>query len=201
MSHCVLNILNRLRVDDPRVKSQAMEYLRLLELKIPVGSLKKAECARAAIVTDFACRNLQVAYDKKKIIECGMLSVKDYNLAFTRCKNVLQLEFQKTSILDTLLIYTGYQDNIRRLAERILEVYREKATSKLINSDRNIDFKSDVYEASAFKLACKIKHLPCNRKDVLSLSCLEAGYFDRIYSSLSVAVSMVLYVAGVLTPM
>ena len=179
-------IISRLGITDSEASSKAMEYLRLLELKVPLGGLKKTECARPAIAVEFACRNLQVMYDRKKLFECAMVSSKDYNMAYTRCKNILQLDFRNCSVLDTLLVYTGYKSNIRVLAEKILEAYREKLPGKIGFSERNIDFKSDVYMAAAFKLACKMKRCPCDRKDVLSLCGLEASYFDRIYGSLSV---------------
>lgn len=186
MDKSVYVIASRLGINDLEVSSKAMEYLRLLELKIPLGSLKKAECARPAIAMEFACRILQIMYDRKKIFDCGMLSSKDYNLAFTRCKNILQLDFRHCSVLDTLLVYTGYKSSVRVLAEKIVEAYRDKLSGKIGLSERNIDFKSDVYMASAFKLACKIRKCPCDRKDLLSLCGLEASYFDRIYASLSV---------------
>lgn len=181
----VLAVTTRLDVGS-EVSSQAMEFLRLLELKIPLGGLKRAECARPAIAVEFACKMLQIVYDRMKIFECAMLPSKDYNIAFTKCKNILQLDLRDCSVLDTLLVYTGYKSNMKILAEKILEAYREKISGRTGLSERNIDFRSDVYLASAFKLSCKIRSCKCDRKDMLSLSGLESSYFDRIYASLSV---------------
>lgn len=178
--------LQRLRIMDEQVSGKAREYLQLLNTKVP--NLKKAEIARSAIAVEFALKFFHYSYDERGIIESSMVQVKDYREAYIKCKNILQIQFIHGNVLDILTVQSG-QPSLKSIASRILRIYQEQITANLSEFQRKQahDLSAPVYEAAAFKIACKINNVSLDRKQVLALCEIDGSYFDNIVEKLAVS--------------
>lgn len=173
--------------NDSNLLGKCREYMDNLNSKVPPGCLKKAECARCAIAVEFALKHLQINYDENALCGCSMIPRKEYNAAYIKCKNILQLQFTEKNILDALLMCSENSSNLKQLTNRILELYSTHISQNMDEFQRkHIDLSSAVYIASAFKLACKMSSISIDRKAVLRLSKLDGSYFDKIFEAVLV---------------
>jgi hypothetical protein len=183
----IANIIARLRISDDRLLGKSREYLQLLHINLPPPNLKKSECARYAIAIEFACKSLQINYDRDSIVNCSMLSNNEYKGVFLKCKNICQLDFfEFQNVLDILVIHCGGHTHIKAVSLKVLALYQERYVDKLAQS-QNVDLRKSEYQAAAFKLACKIAKIPFDRKNLLALCGLNGSYFDRVYESIAVS--------------
>jgi hypothetical protein len=160
--------------DREAVQSKAAELLRMMEWKIPVGGLRKADACRHLIAIEFACRLKGIAFSKEKLLQQTRIDSKDYQQEFVKCKTIMQLSWQKMAIVDVLAVQFG--ENLKAPALHLLAEYKRLYVDTL-NKSRQVleDLTSPVYNAAAFFLAAKQKKVSscsfCNTGDPKWLQC------------------------------
>ena len=141
-------------IRDMSVLAKTKEVLRLLNMRMPCGALKKAEVCRHIIAIEIACRLLNVSFDKNKLVLQSTLKMKSYQEALISCKNVLKVKWQTANIMDVLSVQFGVQH--KTAAYSLLDKYQTEYVDKL-NTNRQsfVDISSPVYQAAAYYIASK----------------------------------------------
>jgi hypothetical protein len=138
------------------VLGKTRELFRLLQMKMPLGCLKKAEACRHIIAIELSCRVLRIPFDKSKLMSQAPVNQSIYQEALISCKNVLNMKWDAGSAIDVLSVQYGVQ--IQGQANSNLETYRKAYIDKLDKSRQaHIDLNSPPYQAAAFILAAKMK--------------------------------------------
>jgi hypothetical protein len=157
----ILNALERAGLDSSVLLGKTKELLRLLQMKMPIGCLKKAEACRHIIAIEIACRMLKVPFEKIKLTQQAFVHLPVYQEALISCKNVLKLQFDAASVIDVLSVQYGSQ--LRVQATKFLEDFKLHYVESLdISRQAHIDLTAPAYQAAAFILAAKAKKVHTN---------------------------------------
>ena len=132
------------------------ELSRLMNIKFPVGSLKKAESCRQIFAVEISCRLGGIAFDKAALISRSNIGEKDYQMWLNIIKTTLGVNWTTVSPVELLTVRFG--DTLRSLAVALLSQYKTKYVNLLDKSmQNNICLESAVYYAAAFVLAAKLR--------------------------------------------
>ena len=146
--------------DSKRIIDKALSLLRLLKLKLPEGSLRKAESCRALIAVELAVRSLGISFDRSKITSVCPISESEYKKGLVTSKQILGLEFlSSNNVIDILCIKYGGSScstALKAEAQNILRKYQKKYVSKLnLDQQKFVNLDSQIYQAAAFFVAAK----------------------------------------------
>ena len=184
----IQHALEALQINDTKVLGKARELFQQMNAKIPLGILKKGEIARPVIAVDFACRCLFIDARRSVLTGLSTLSSPEYDSAFIKCKNILQLDFSDgKNVLDSLTIHHNHP-KLKEMALQVIEFYRLRNLSLMAEThQRGTDLRSPVFQAAAFKVACKLLGATFDRKKALALCLVDGSQLDRAAELLMVS--------------
>lgn len=134
------------------LEDKTKEILRLLDQKIPIGSLKKSESCRILVAIELSCRLTKTVFDSNKIINFCCISSKDYQNLLNICKSALNLEWSSTSVQEVLTI--RYSAGLVNASSELLKTFDERFIQKLPENSRCfVKLNSPLNQCAAFYLA------------------------------------------------
>ena len=138
------------------IAPKVSELLRLMNIKFPVGSLRKAELCRQVFAIEISCRLGGIVFDKAAIVSRSNIGEKDYQMWLNIIKTTLGVSWTTVSPLELLAVRFG--DCLRPLALALISQYNTRYVDQLDKSiQNNICLESAVYYAAAFVLAAKLR--------------------------------------------
>lgn len=171
-----------------RVLDKTKEFLRLLQMKLPGGSLKKAEAYRHIIAIELACRVQNVPFEKTALLNlAGKPNPNDYKKALCSCKTVLNLTWNSVAVFNVLSVQYG--EDVKIDAEKVLEDYRMRQIETVAGKYRaaNVDFDSPLYQSAAFFLAAKRKKVKINKVALLQVAEIDSKVFHNVVDKIAKA--------------
>ena len=136
------------------VVQKAMELLRLLQIKLPMGSLQKADSSRHIIAIELSCRVLNKNFDRRKLIYHSGMIIKDYRKVLITYKKVLNLTWVVTAAFEILSVKYGIE--LRKSASKLINDYKANYFDKLsLSEQKYIELDSPLYQSAAFYVLAK----------------------------------------------
>ena len=170
-------------IDSSLVMGKAREILRLLNMRMPSGCLKKAEACRHIIAIEIACRMTNISFDKNKLVAQAPVNSKVYQDTLLKCKNVLNLKWEASSVIDVLAVQFGLQ--LKTVATTVLEQYRVLYVDKLEKiRQAHVDLTSPVYQAAAFYVGAKSKKVNLDKNKIAQMAEVDVSFFRTVIDSM-----------------
>ena len=165
------------------VLGKAREMLRKINMRMPLGSMKKAEACRTFIAVELACRLSKVSFDKAKLLAQAPVHQKVYQDAVTACINVLHLELETKSVIDTLGVRFGIQ--LTAVAHGVLEQYRTLYVETLDPHQKaHVDLALPVYQTAAFYVGARTRKVALDRDQLTTTTNVNASFFRQVVESM-----------------
>jgi hypothetical protein len=137
------------------LQDDASDILRLMNLKLQFGSLRKAEHCRHILAIDLACQRANKPIRKELLLLHSRLNGNDYNQALMVCKNSLNMNFQEGILQMLSLQYDCIK--LSSDATEVLRGYKENYVDALDPSKKlHINLDAAEYQAAAFLLVSKL---------------------------------------------
>ena len=144
----LLEAILKAGLTDNLIIGKTQEILRKLLLKLPVGSLKKAEICRGLIAIEIACSFLNTSLDKVKLMAQVSITPKIYQEGLIKCKQVLKVQ-RDSDVTQKLAVHFGV--HLKCLVQDTLGQYKINYIDKLHPNQRAlVDINSAVCQAAAF---------------------------------------------------
>ena len=154
-SNVIKNVLESLGISDTSDKfiniilHKAKELLRILLMKLPLGSLKQVESYRILIIVDLSCKLLNVPIERSKVLQLLTIGYKIYRKSLLTCKKVLNLNWVQKPAIEILLVKYGRE--LREEVQSYLNKYRKCYYDGLtLYQQKLIDLESPLYQCCAF---------------------------------------------------
>ena len=136
------------------ILDKTKEFLRLLQMKLPIGSLHKAEACRHIIAIELSCRVLNIPFDKAKLMSLSTVSLKDYRKSLITCKTVLNLTWVVKAAVEILSVKYGLE--LKDSASLVLQQYKTNYYDKLgASQQKYINLESSLYQTASFYIVAK----------------------------------------------
>jgi origin recognition complex subunit 6 len=177
------SVIRAAGIDEGRSLGKSREILRLLNMKMPVGCLKKAETCRHVLAIEIACRLLNIDFNKDRLLSQALVQPKVYQEALVSCKNILNLKWESASVVDVLAVQFGLQ--LKPLAFHVLDQYKTRYVDKLDKvRQQYIDISAPVYQAAAFFVAARKKKVNIDKNRVAQIAEVDAAFFRTVIGSM-----------------
>jgi hypothetical protein len=165
------------------VLGKAREMLRKINMRMPAGSMKKAEACRPSIAVELACRLSKLSFDKTKLLAQVPVQPKVYQDAVTACINVLHLELETKSVIDTLGLRFGTQ--LTAVAHGVLEQYRVSYVETLEPHQKaHVDLATPVYQTAAFYVGARTRKVVLDKNQLTTITNVNASFFRQVVDSM-----------------
>jgi len=162
----------------------AKDFIRLMQLKLQSGSLKKAEHCRHVLALDIAASVMNEPCKREQFLRHTGISNNDYNQALMICKKNLNIKSNE-NILQTLCVILG-DESLLDLATDILDKYKNDYIMRLdINQRKFIDLDSSLYQAAAILIAAKHNKIHIDKKRIFEASGVQNHVFNSVCKSLN----------------
>ncbi len=157
------------------VVRKAQYITRLISQKIDSRALGKGRAFLMEIAIEFACRILNAPFDKNKL--SSSIPNKDYQDEFIRYKNILDLQWDD-STMDKLSVH---YPSLKHNALMILEKYKVNYVDKLHKEvQNNIKLYSAVNCAAAFYIAGTDKKSHLDKEKLVKLVEVDKTLFNNV---------------------
>lgn len=148
----------------PQVIEKTKEMLRIMNIKMPTGYLKKAEICRHLYAIEHACQALGLSFDKTKLQEQAPVTKKIYLEGLMSCSQIdttaarqnlhVNLPGNKGQLLVLSRLAIHYGHDLQTAARHILMQYKKIYIDKLPENQQSlVNINSAVCQAAAFYVA------------------------------------------------
>lgn len=166
-----------------QVGQRAAETLRLMQVKVPAGSLHKGEACRAAVALDMAHRILGQAAPREL---AGLSSVPQrlFKQTLEKVENMMGVRaLSSVSIAQLGVKYGGMQDVVPE-ATALFERFREVTCADAPRSQHS-DFSDPAFSLAAFLVVARALHKSVEKRELLAQHNVDGPKFHRVLQSMA----------------
>ena len=112
------------------------------------------------------------------------MNSKVYQDTLLKCKNVLNLKWESSSVIDVLAVQFGL--HLKAVASTVLEQYRVLYVDKLETiRQAHVDLTSPVYQAAAFYVGAKSKKVNLDKNKIAQMAEVDVSFFRTVIDSMT----------------
>ena len=163
------------KADSDAVVRKAQYITRLIAQKIDSRSLGKGRAFLMVIAIEFACRLLNTPFDKSKL--SSSISNKEYQDEFIRYKNILDLQWDDSTMDKLSVHYPSLKHNALMVLEKYKTNYIDKLHKEVQN---NVKLYSAVNCAAAFFIAGTDKKSHLDKDKLVKLVEVDKALFSNV---------------------
>ncbi|KAF7688113.1 origin recognition complex subunit 6 [Silurus meridionalis] len=169
-------LASKLGITNPRVLSQAEEYMRLSQVKC-TGLGGSTASSKAVICLDLATTAMKFPIDKEFVVKLSGLNKKAYQSTLKAMECMLDL--QSSLGLRDLAVQYGCMEAVK-VASQILQRYQASLPAA---QQQDLDLSKALFTTAALFTACKCLKIRVDKK-LASSSGTKKAVFDRLCAQL-----------------